>query len=87
MAPLAYQSDPDGTYHDLAVQLRNVAFEIPGEERGGMAIVESADGPKTPLDARPPPKRRGSETPSIPAATPARLEEIKFRKQQEILTS
>ncbi len=23
VAPLAFQSDPDGTYHDLAVQLRN----------------------------------------------------------------
>ena len=88
MAPLAFQSDPDGIYHDLAVQLRNVALDVPDEERGGMAIVESADGtedsPKRPTTTK---TARGSETPSIPAATPARLEEIKFKKQQEILTS
>ena len=89
MAPLAYQSDPDGTYHDLAVQLRNIALEVPVEEEDGMTIVESADmtedSPKRPAPAK---TARGSETPFIPPATPARLmEEMNFKKQQEILTS
>jgi hypothetical protein len=28
MTPLAFQHDPDGTYHDLAVQLRNLDMDV-----------------------------------------------------------
>ncbi len=88
MAPLAFQSDPDGIYHDLAIQLRNVTVEDPVEDESGMAIVESAetteDSPKRPAMSK---TARGGETPFAPPATPARLEEIEFKKQQEILTS
>jgi hypothetical protein len=34
MAPLAFQHDPDGTYHDLAVQLRNVDVSLAREDDG-----------------------------------------------------
>jgi hypothetical protein len=88
MAPLAFQSDPDGLYHDLAVQLRNAALETTEESKSGMAIVESLDK----MDGSPErtgttKTARGSEPPSFPPATPARLEEIKFKRQQEIITS
>ena len=43
MAPLAFQSDPEGIYYDLAVQLRNTTIGIPEESKSGMAIVESLD--------------------------------------------
>jgi hypothetical protein len=75
MAPLAFQSDPDGTYHDLAVQLRNMAIEIPDKDEGDMAIVESMDktedSPERTISAK---QARGSETPFIHPVTPARLE-------------
>jgi hypothetical protein len=43
MAPLAFQHDPDGTYHYLAVQLRNLDLDIfhPREEEG--SSFESMD--------------------------------------------
>jgi hypothetical protein len=34
MAPLAFQYDPDGTYHELAVQLRNADAPVSLEESG-----------------------------------------------------
>jgi hypothetical protein len=53
-----------------------------------MAIVESLDkaegSPERTSTAK---TARGSQTPSFPPATPALLEEMKFKKQQEILTS
>ncbi len=38
MAPLAFQSDSEGIYHDLAVQLRNTTIGIPEEHESGMPI-------------------------------------------------
>ena len=88
MAPLAFQSDPEGIYHDLAVQLRNTTIGIPEESESGMAIVESLDKEEgSPERTGPTKTARGSETSSFPPATPARLEEMKFKKQQDILTS
>jgi hypothetical protein len=88
MASLAFQSDPEGIYHDLAVQLRNTTIGIPEESESGMAMVESLDkeegSPERTGTAK---TARGSETSSFPPATPARLEEMKFKKQQDILTS
>ncbi len=46
MAPLAFQSDPDGTYHDLAVQLRNLDVEDFDEDEKPLPIVESVDAPE-----------------------------------------
>jgi hypothetical protein len=43
VAPLAFQHDPDGTYHELAVQLRNVGSSLlapPGEG----PLIEPMDG-------------------------------------------
>jgi hypothetical protein len=87
MAPLAFQSDPDGLYHDLAVQLRNIAINGLVEDEEGMAIVESADTEESPRRTAPPKTARSGETPFAPPATPARLEEIKFKRQREIITS
>ncbi len=87
MAPLAFQSDPDGIYHDLAVQLRNVTVDGLVEDEEGMAIVESAETTEdSPKRTTLPKTARGGETPFAPPATPARLEEIKFKKQQETIT-
>jgi hypothetical protein len=36
MAPLAFQHDPDGTYHDLAVQIRNLDMDV---------FIREGDGP------------------------------------------
>jgi hypothetical protein len=87
MAPLAFQSDPDGIYHDLAVQLRNVTIDGLVEDEEGMAIVESADTEESPKRTAPPKTARSGDTPFAPPATPARLEEIKFKKQRETITS
>ena len=87
MAPLAFQSDPDGNYLELAVQLRNFGANAQDEEGGSMAIVESADttesSPERTKTAKPP--ARSLETPFAPSETPARMEEIKFKKQQEVI--
>ena len=87
MAPLAFQSDPDGTYIDLAVQLRNVdALHHEGKKE--MPIVESMDIAST--EGSPDQSRyrksleRRSETPAV-LETPARIEEMQFRKQREII--
>jgi hypothetical protein len=87
MAPLAFQSDPNGIYHDLAVQLRNVPIDGLAEDEEDMAIVESAETTEdSPKRTTLPKTARGGETPFAPPATPARLEEIRFKKQQETIT-
>jgi len=56
MAPLAFQHDPDGTYHDLAVQLRNVDVSLAHEDDGpsfepmedGEELKETSAESKTP---------------------------------------
>ena len=71
MAPLAFQSDPEGIYHDLAVQLQNTTIGIPEESESGMAIgnlwtkkrahlnararLKRPEAPKPPLSHRRPP--------------------------------
>jgi hypothetical protein len=89
MAPLAFQSDPDGTYQELAIQLRNFEADITGGDESSMAIVESTDttegSPKRTKTAKPP--VRSLETPALPPETPARMEEIKFKRQQDIIIS
>ncbi len=87
MALLAFQSDPDGIYHDLAVQLRNITIDGLVKDEEGMAIVESADTEESPRRTVPPKTARSGDTPFAPPATPARLEAIKFKKQREIITS
>ena len=87
MAPLAFQSDPDGTYIDLAVQLRNIdALHHEGKKE--MPIVESVDAASTEGSPDRPRSRksleRSSEMPAV-FETPARMEEIQFRKQREII--
>jgi hypothetical protein len=91
MAPLVFQSDPDGdgTYQELAIQLRNFGADTTDGDESSMAIVESADttegSPERTKTAEPP--ARSLETPAIPPETPARMEEIKFKRQQDVITS
>ncbi len=87
MAPLAFQSDPDGTYHSLAVQLRNVDVTITDPDGSSMALVEPVDetegSPERSTKARP---STTAGTPSVPE-TPARLEQMKFQRQQRVITT
>jgi hypothetical protein len=86
MAPLAFQSDPDGTYHDLAVQLRNLDVAITDPDGSSMALVEPVEenesSPARTTTDRP--STRSYSTPSVPE-TPARLEQIKFQRQQAVI--
>ena len=86
LAPLAFQSDPDGTYHDLAVQLRNVGVTITEHDGSSMALVEpiteTEGSPERTTTARP--SARRPETLSVPE-TPARLEQLKFQEQQAVI--
>ena len=89
MAPLAFQSDPDGTYHDLAVQLRNMDVEDFDEHENPFPIVESVDAPEeTPSrTAKEKPPGRSSGTSLLQPATPARLEALRFKRQQATITA
>ena len=89
MAPLAFQSDPDGTYHDLAVQLRNMDVEDFDEHEKPFPIVESVDAPEeTPSrTAKEKPPGRCSGTSLLQPATPARLEALRFKRQQATITA
>jgi hypothetical protein len=64
MAPLAFQSDPDGIYHDLAVQLRNVTIDGLVEDETGMAIVEFEDTEESPKRTAPPKRFVAEKHPS-----------------------
>ncbi len=85
-APLAFQSDPDGTYHDLAVQLRNLEIAITDPDGSSMALVEPVEenesSPVRTTTDRP--SARSSGTPHVPE-TPARLEQLKFQRQQAVI--
>ena len=89
MAPLAFQSDPDGTYHSLAVQLRNIDtddIDTTDPDGSSMALVEPVEGeegsPERTTKTR---KSTTAGTPSVPE-TPARMEQLKFLKQQKVIT-
>jgi hypothetical protein len=85
MAPLAFQSDPDGTYHSLAVQLRNIDVTITDPDGSSMALFEPIDvteGSPERSKARP---STTAGTPSVPQS-PARLEQMKFQRQQRVIT-
>jgi hypothetical protein len=70
VAPLAFQHDPDGTYHELAIQLRNVGPSLlapPREE----PIFEPMDGEgEEKKDS--PDSRSSLRTPAAPPRTSAR---------------
>jgi hypothetical protein len=88
MAPLAFQSDPKGTYHDIAMQLRNIDLYLHHEGRKSLPIVEPIDAASTEGSPGPPTSRktleRRPETPAVPE-TPARMEGLQFRKQRKII--
>ena len=71
VAPLAFQHDPDGTYHELAVQLRNL---------GPASFTSSSEGPLIePMEGeteegrdKTPESRSASRTPAAPLRTGAR---------------
>jgi hypothetical protein len=73
MPPLAFQSDPDGTYHDLAVQLKNLDVEGLDEDEGSFPTVDSVDAPEISPDRS---KRKA-----------IRLKALKFKKQQATITA
>jgi hypothetical protein len=50
MAPLAFQHDPDGTHHSLAVQLRNYKLASDFEPEETAPIIEPVDGEETDLE-------------------------------------
>jgi hypothetical protein len=101
MAPLAFQHDPDGTYHDLAVQLRNVDVSLAHEDDGpsfepmedGEELKETSAESKTPAV---PTREKKSLTASARAGitsasrvrmpSPEREGEKMFRKQKELLS-
>ena len=101
MAPLAFQHDPDGTYHDLAVQLRNVDVSLAREDDGpsfepmedGEELKETSAESKTPAV---PTREKKSLTASARAGitsasrvrmpSPEREGEKMFRKQKELLS-
>jgi hypothetical protein len=101
MAPLAFQHDPDGTYHDLAVQLRNVDVSIAREDDGpsfepmedGEEVNETSAESKTPAA---PTREKKSLTESSRAGitsasrirmpSPEREGEKIFRTQKKLLS-
>jgi hypothetical protein len=97
MAPLAFQHDPDGTYHELAVQLRNfnwprTSFEDrplfePVEEGEGESKKESADKtPNTPVRAkRTPAMLRASAR--FKSTSPEREKEADFMEQKDVVSA
>jgi hypothetical protein len=100
MAPLAFQHDPDGTHHSLAVQLRNYevssdfdpedtapAFEpMEGEETD----LEKARTPSTKRDRAPTPttaKTSGPKDSRTLRETPEERVARKFNAQKEIISA
>jgi hypothetical protein len=103
MPPLAFQHDPDGTYHDLAAQLRNLdGFSVASdEERPSFEPVEDGEGlevtraesktPATLTRGEKPPRSsiRTSlkSTSRIRMASPEREGERIFKTQKEIISA
>ncbi len=103
MAPLAFQHDPDGTYHSLAVQLRN--FEgtsiYPKEEGPSFESVEVDEGEgKTQDESKTPhapPCERKLPAASTRAGTrsasrtrfasPEREGDTQFKTQREVISA
>jgi hypothetical protein len=94
--PLAFQHDPDGTYHELAVQLRSVGSSLLAS-RGGGPLIEPMDGETEEGKGDTPESRPSLRTPAAPPTTSARsdtrarqaspereIENI-FRAQKEII--
>jgi hypothetical protein len=50
MAPLTFQHDPDGTYHDLAVQLRNGEYSVDFDEEDTTPVLEPIEEEKMGTD-------------------------------------
>jgi hypothetical protein len=103
MAPLAFQHDPEGTYHDLAAQLRNFdgfsmaseedgpSFE-PVEEEGGLEETRAeSKTPSTLTRGEKPPRssfRTGLKSASrTRMASPEREGERIFKTQKEIISA
>jgi hypothetical protein len=103
MAPLAFQHDPDGTYHSLAVQLRNyeTLSSDPEDERSSFEPVgedevesKSAEDTKTP---EAPPREKKLSAASIRASSrsaarahfssPEREKDGEFKTQREVISA
>ncbi len=71
VAPLAFQHDPDGTYHELAVQLRNVG-PSPFTSRSEGPLIEPVEGEAEDGASETPEVRAPLRTPAAPPRTSAR---------------
>jgi hypothetical protein len=100
VAPLAFQHDPDGTHHSLAVQLRNYELLSEFEPEETAPIIEPVDGEETDLGkTRTPAARTGRPlTPANAKAggprisratheTPEAIAARQFDKQKEIISA
>ncbi len=103
MAPLAFQHDPDGAYHDLAVQIRNLDLDIFLSEEDGPSfepVDDEGEGEEKRAESRTPVTLTRDDLPSRPSArttsrsasrtrlvSPERKEARVFKTQKEIITA
>jgi hypothetical protein len=101
MAPLAFQHDPDGTYHELAVQLRNFAwprttsedeplFEPVEEDEGESKKDSAGKTPDAPVRAkRTPAMLRASarNASRFKTTSPEREREADFTEQKDVISA
>jgi hypothetical protein len=71
VAPLAFQHDPDGTYHELTVHLRNVDPAPFNLSREG-PLIEPMEGETEEGKGETPESRSTTRTPAAPLRTGAR---------------
>jgi hypothetical protein len=70
MAPLAFQHDPDGTHHSLAVQLRNYELSSDSDPEDTAPAFEPIDGEETDLEETRTPSTKRDR---IPTPTTAKI--------------
>jgi hypothetical protein len=103
MAPLAFQHDPDGTYHSLAVQLRNYelfssdpederpSFEPVGEDEMESKSAEDSKTPDAPLRAKKPSAASisagGRRAARARFSSPEREKDAEIRTQRETISA
>ena len=98
MAPLAFQHDPDGTHHSLAVQLRNFDLSPEFDPEDTAPTFEPMDGEENDLDETRTPSTKRDRAPTPTTAktgglkdsrtsreTPEERVARKFHAQKEII--
>ena len=100
MAPLAFQHDPDGTHHSLAVQLRNFDLSPEFDPEDTAPTFEPMDGEENDLDETRTPSTKRDRAPTTTTAktsglkdsrtlreTPEERVARKFHAQKEIISA